>query len=357
MSDSKEEVRRVAVVRNAFVIVTKWPTRQKSKTRLAKSIGDDLALNFVLAMLQDLIGYFDKEIDEYNENQLKSIQKGNNKLSIIEKFVLFTPSENKQDLLSLIEKTLATRSKEHANKTKNTNKSHKNKHTWHLLGMKNENLATSNLTDKLAGCVEDLKNPQKGLKINGSMTLIASDSLDIRMSHIIKGIEITTHDLHNKSKKKIGSNISDEKAFVIRAADGGYVQLSVPMVSKLDLKYSTKFFDNVHWSAEDTCDSQKLQLKKCGVNCIEFDEILMDVDEIKDWIVLCKKFGIDWNKMKMSNNKNSNDENDKKAMEIEDLKENEIKKEIMIDYQKCFPTVYTLLMNEVMSNAQLQGVY
>ena len=323
-SESKDSSSKSITVRNAFVVVTKWPTEKKSKTRLAAHIGDKLAVNFVRTALQDLIVYFSKEIKKLNK--LHARKKTN---IVFEKFVLFTPNKNRDDLLNLIENGLKEFETELSN-------------DWNLIAMKNENMKTSNLTDKLNCCFDDLYSNK--YNINGSITCIASDSFDIRLSHLNLCL------LHS----------NNHRAYIIPAIDGGYVMLSCPYLDATNIIYknarndkngNVKIFNNVHWSSNDTCISQIEAFKNCGIDCVKSKEILMDIDEIDDWIILCNRFGIDW---KQSQNKNNNNENDDDVKD--DAKENEqVSKETILDYRWCFPKTFRLIAKQV-QHAQVNNV-
>ena len=87
------------------------------------------------------------------------------------------------------------------------------------------------------------------------------------------------------------------------------------------------------WSNEKTCQSQIAQIKKCGIEIVEADEILEDVDEMEDWLRLCTNFGIKWNK----------DTTNGTIKDIDDEKESDDKAKYD-DYRQNFPRVSALLL-------------
>eukprot|EP01084_Bolivina_argentea_P249956 418598_1 len=261
LTEEKSEFKQE--IKNAFVIVTKWPTKGKSKTRLSKSIGSDFAIEFSFCALKDLLLYY---------SQLPHT-----------KFVLFAPKDNKPKFESLLKQLQLTAK-------------------YHLIPMIDSNMKTSNLGNKLSGCIQDIQS--NSYNINGSICFIGSDCLELRIKNIITANNYTHSNKNN--------------AYIIPANDGGYVMIDLPP------NVSPKVFDNVLWSHEKTCESQIASIQKCGINVIKSDLILADVDDIQDWFRLCNNFGILWEKQ-MDDNKNC------------------IDNEMSIDYNKCFANVSALL--------------
>ena len=85
-------------------------------------------------------------------------------------------------------------------------------------------------------------------------------------------------------------------------------------------------FDNVLWSNEKTCDSQITAIRKCNINVVKSKKVFADVDEMEDWLRLCRNFGHQW------------DEND-------DVNRNQ--RQNILDYNSCFPNVTALLLKAV----------
>ena len=159
---------------DAFVIVTKWPTKGKSKTRLSKVIGEDLAIDFSLCALKDLLIYYSKTPRN--------------------KFLLFAPKDAQFKFEALL-------------------KEMELHNEYSLVAMRDSNLKTSNLGHKLSGCVEDIR--AKPYSINGSICFIGSDCLELRIEYILKASQYT------QSK-------DNKTAYIIPACDGGYVLLDLP---------------------------------------------------------------------------------------------------------------------------------
>ena len=266
-----------SLINNAFVIVTKWPTKGKSKTRLSACIGADLAIEFSLSALKDLLLYYCK-------------------LSDHKKFLLFAPKDAESKFKSLLNEINLM-----------------NNNEYNLVCMRDSNLKTSNLGNKLSGCIQDLR---KEYNINGSICFIGSDCLELRIKNIMNAKKYT--------------NLKN--AYIIPANDGGYVMIDLPSNA------SHKVFDNVLWSNQKTCQSQIEQIKKCGINCIKCEQILADVDEMQDWLRLCDNFGIKWNNNKHSDNDKHKHIDDKKSKSVESDKSR------INDYRKLYPHVAALLL-------------
>lgn len=161
---------------NAFVLVTKWPTKGKSKTRLSKCIGADLAISFALSALKDLLIYYAKLPHK--------------------KFLLFAPKQAQSNFEQLL-KELNLTNKE-----------------YNLVPMRDSDLKTSDLGGKLSGCIEDIRN--KPYNIDGSICFIGSDCLELRRDNILT------------ANKYTNSKQDKDYAYIIPANDGGYVMVDLP---------------------------------------------------------------------------------------------------------------------------------
>lgn len=244
--------------KDAFVVVTKWPTKGKSKTRLSKCIGPDLAIDFSLCALKDLLLYFSTLPHS--------------------KFLLFAPRSAEQRLLSLLTEIGLTNNE------------------YHLVPMRDSNLSTSNLGDKLSGCLLDIRSAP--YFIQGTTCFIGSDCVELRHHHI------NTADTHTHCTEK-------ETSYIIPAEDGGFVLIDLPAMA------SPKVFDNVQWSTANAAESQMAAIEKCGIKAVKSDKVLADVDEMEDWLRVCGHFGIDWNGKSNSHVLNGD----------------------VHDYMRCFPKV------------------
>ena len=225
--------------KDAFVVLTKWPTFGKSKTRLAKTIGNDVALQFVFACLLDLLKLFDKLPNN------------------IQKFICYAPTKCKDKLETFLNDNGLS--------------------GYTLLPMVNQNLLTSNLGDKLNGMIKDL---QHKYSINGCISVIGSDCIELKMEYIMDGFNVC----RNVNDKNDYRNIH-----IIKAVDGGYVSICLPP------NYNGNIFYNIRWSTENTCSDQIKQIQLCQYNAVTHNKILNDVDEINEYITLYNDFGIQYN--------------------------------------------------------------
>lgn len=89
------------------------------------------------------------------------------------------------------------------------------------------------------------------------------------------------------------------------------------------------------WSNEKTCQSQIAQIKKCGIEVVKSEEILEDVDELEDWLRLCKNFGIIWNKNSKIGVADDANNDEKQPEEIKHYE----------DYRQNFPRVSAILQD------------
>ena len=160
--------------KDAFILVAKWPTKGKSKTRLSNGIGSELAVEFSFCALKDLLLYY---------STLPHT-----------KFLLFAPRDARLKFESLLKEINLVN----------------NEYT--LIPMRDSNLKTSNLGSKLSGCIEDIRSSP--YYINGSICFIGSDCLELRR----KDIEIANKYTHSK----------EQSAYIIPASDGGYVLIDLP---------------------------------------------------------------------------------------------------------------------------------
>mmetsp|Transcript_30729 Transcript_30729/g.49948 ORF Transcript_30729/g.49948 Transcript_30729/m.49948 type:complete len:288 (-) Transcript_30729:113-976(-) len=216
---------------DAFVIVTKWPTKGKCKTRLSKSIGTEMATDFALCALKDLMLYF-RELPR-------------------QKFILFAPKDAKSNFEALMKELKLAHNE------------------YGLVPMRDSNLCTTNLGYKLAGCVRDLRSAPH--RISGRICFVGSDCLELRRHHI----DTPRDEDHGKAR-------------IIPAVDGGWVLTDMPSHAPC------KIFDNVLWSNEKTCESQIAQIQRCGVQVVKDKLTFQDVDEYEDWVKLCSHFGVEW---------------------------------------------------------------
>eukprot|EP01084_Bolivina_argentea_P121237 214862_1 len=215
-------------LKHAFVLVTKWPIKYKSKTRLSKSIGAELATTFSLNLLMDLLIYY-----------------GSNKEINRIKFILFAPKKCQPLFENLLKKLNLS-------------------HIWNLLPMQNDDIMTSDLGDKFASCMTDIRKNYPFV-INERIMFVASDCIELKSSHI-------------------NYNYNDKDAFIIQSEDGGYVCLDLPYNAPIEV------FSNVIWSSNKTSQSQINAISKCGIKTIKSSNVISDIDELHDWIRVCNLF-------------------------------------------------------------------
>ena len=93
---------------------------------------------------------------------------------------------------------------------------------------------------------------------------------------------------------------------------------------------TSKVFEDVVWSDEKTCASQMDAVKRCGVGIVRAKAELADVDEMGDWLRLCRHFGVKWKQKDCDNAKGQDME----------------KKEVTADYNQLFVNVSGTLSKE-----------
>ncbi|GAB5369401.1 hypothetical protein AAMO2058_001401300 [Amorphochlora amoebiformis] len=208
-----------------LVLVSKFPTPKKSKTRLGKHIGYKESAQFAHAGLVDLLHRF---------HEVKGLKK----------VLLYAPIEAESKFKSLLNTEQLTDS-------------------WRLLPMgggDNDPTATDlgdRLKQGLIACRRMSRNPL------ASVCFIGSDCPDITPEHLKM--------LFRRVNRARGNSAS-----ILPAADGGYVALA------LSAGVPATVFDDVLWSDPMTFVSQLQALSRNEVSSIHVGDTLTDIDNIED---------------------------------------------------------------------------
>ncbi len=213
------------------MVVSKFPTVGKSKTRLGKDIGLEQSAAFARASLVDLLERFAA-------------------MQHIHRVLLFKPASAKASFKALLREL-------------------KLQNKWKLLAA-----GSGDSGSDLGPILEEGLNSARKLASESahdwgqSVVFIGSDCIDISPRHV---------------RTLLGS-ADDRGAMVMPATDGGYVALgiggSVP---------SDKAFEKVEWSTKMTCVTQIRALNRAGASRVDVGETLSDVDTMDDLIDLSKR--------------------------------------------------------------------
>eukprot|EP00466_Bigelowiella_natans_P011614 jgi/Bigna1/141788/aug1.65_g16496 len=236
-----------------LVLVAKFPTPKKSKTRLGKLIGYEESASFALAALEDLLCRYAR-------------------LDGIQRVLLFAPTDARAKFESLLKK-------------------HRLQvfpyiESWALVPMLG---GTGDTTSSDLGCIlvqlpksyafsamlksalERVRNQIKAVKIatssgtwrKANIAFIGSDCLELSPMDI---------------RMLFGSvsSVSGWDATILPAKDGGYVALC------LGENVPSTVFDGVKWSDRTTCVSQMQALSRNGVQRVHVGDTFEDIDELED---------------------------------------------------------------------------
>jgi glycosyltransferase A (GT-A) superfamily protein (DUF2064 family) len=192
-----------------LILVAKYPTPGKSKTRLIPALGKDGATQMATAMLTDLL-----------------VQMGAApELVGVRKLLVYAPASSGTDMADLLDRTGVAKQ-------------------WDLEPMLEDAIAgarleSSDLGDKLA---EALKSAQK-VDQTGPVAFIGMDTPDLPAQVIRAGLDVAMG-------LGTAERLSSSEAFITPAHDGGYTLLVVPA------NCPPTVFKEVEWSSSRTCSSQ-----------------------------------------------------------------------------------------------------
>mmetsp|Transcript_12307 Transcript_12307/g.17068 ORF Transcript_12307/g.17068 Transcript_12307/m.17068 type:complete len:282 (-) Transcript_12307:257-1102(-) len=218
-----------------LVLVAKFPTPKKSKTRLGKLIGYEESASFALAALEDLLCRYAR-------------------LDGIQRVLLFAPTDARAKFESLLKK-------------------HRLQESWALVPMLGGtgDTTSSDLGAMLKSALERVRNQIKAVKIatssgtwrKANIAFIGSDCLELSPMDI---------------RMLFGSvsSVSGWDATILPAKDGGYVALC------LGENVPSTVFDGVKWSDRTTCVSQMQALSRNGVQRVHVGDTFEDIDELED---------------------------------------------------------------------------
>lgn len=202
-----------------LILVARFPSPGKCKTRLIPKLGTEGACAFAFAALSDLLHLYAS-------------------LSL-QKTFLYTPESARGDIEGFLRREELHRS-------------------WNI----RPQISSPDLGGRLRGALEYAQNlykDQDGNVRTASVTFIGMDCFDLNPARIEQSVAIAT----------------PTKAHVLPARDGGYVLLSVPS------NCQNTIFDRIPWSSSQTCAAQIERLVESGLEC-ELGETLDDIDEPED---------------------------------------------------------------------------
>ena len=218
--ESETEKRSYTMI---VILVAKHPTKGKSKTRLAKCVGDEMALKFANAMLDDTI---------------ERLGEGEG-----ERVLYYAP---------------ASEEKAFEERCERLNLSKK----WSLMPMPpTQDLKSKSLTDLLKHALIKVR---RGRTKENVACFCGMDSPTLSLKTILNSARIA----------------ENGKAHIVPANDGGYVLLSLPS------KISPSVFENVVWSSDTTTQSQCDQIRRLGVDVETSNNVHLDIDEAHDLALL-----------------------------------------------------------------------
>uniref|UniRef100_A0A6U2WUW6 DUF2064 domain-containing protein n=1 Tax=Lotharella globosa TaxID=91324 RepID=A0A6U2WUW6_9EUKA len=209
-----------------LVMVAKYPTPKRSKTRLGKKIGFDKSAAFARASLLDLLHRF-TPLDT-------------------RKVLLYAPLEAESLFSNLLEQEGL-------------------QHVWNLEPMTggDNDTSSSDLGDRLKCALETVRRTARKQGSVESVAFIGYDCLDLSLRDVRNLLLRVTEG-------------PEYQAAIIPANDGGYVALA------LSGDVPSTVFEGVKWSAESTCISQLQALSRDRVTRIHIGQSMSDIDEIDD---------------------------------------------------------------------------
>lgn len=202
-----------------LILMARFPSPGKCKTRLIPKLGAEGACAFALAALSDLLHLYAS-------------------LPLRKTFV-YTPEPAREDIKEFLRREGL-------------------QHSWNI----HPQAPSPDLGGRLRGALEYaqglFRQPDEDLQ-HGSVTFIGMDCFDLEPAHIQQSAAIVT----------------PMKAHILPAQDGGYVLLSVPT------NCQDTVFDRITWSSSQTCAMQIERVVETGLEC-EVGETQDDVDEPED---------------------------------------------------------------------------
>mmetsp|Transcript_24454 Transcript_24454/g.45738 ORF Transcript_24454/g.45738 Transcript_24454/m.45738 type:complete len:317 (-) Transcript_24454:294-1244(-) len=220
-----------------LVMVAKYPTPKKSKTRIGKKIGFDKSAAFARASLLDLL-------HRYTPLDTRKV-------------LLYAPLEAGSLFSNLLEQEGL-------------------QHVWDLEPMTggDNDTTSSDLGDRLKCALETVRLTARKQGSVESVAFIGYDCL-----------ELTLGDVRNLLLRVTEG--PEYQAAILPANDGGYVALA------LSQDVPSTVFEGVEWSSESTCISQLQALARDNVSGIYIGKSMSDIDEVEDLRQLKARLGSD----------------------------------------------------------------
>lgn len=127
------------------------------------------------------------------------------------------------------------------------------------------------LSSDLGAILADGARKTRALCSCEHIVFIGADCPDLPLSALVSALDVASAD----------------RAYICPAHDGGYVLLALPAAAE-----AGGSFRNVHWSAADTCESQRTALDLAGISsCL--GPTFADVDEVEDLAPLYSRLQAD----------------------------------------------------------------
>ena len=215
ITENKFEVKTVVIN-----VVAKLPKIGKCKTRLAKTIGPELTLEFADSCLSGVLDRFKHVLNEHQQWK-------------VQHRIVFWPSSDRAAYHTWLT----------ANKIDG----------WELVPVKVMDDGAGTLGDGLTGAMSRAD----------AVVFMGMDTPQLKVSELVAGIESVLDD--------------PQSAFISPAEDGGYVLLVVP-----GLNQNLDYFNQVLWSSNATFATQMKAIQKAGIQKVKVGELYMDVDTIED---------------------------------------------------------------------------
>ena len=227
-SSSSSETTRSKRGKSVLVLVAKFPSSGRSKTRLAEGIGNEKAMLFAHAMIDDTLERF-----------------GGDKLMGTERVLYFSPKDSEDAFRKKCSDVCGAEK------------------TWTLLPMPEGDLKSSSLTHLLMEGLRRVRN------MYGNDAAVAFCGMD---SPLLSA---------EVAREACEAALSREEAVLCPANDGGYVLVALPPKAPLAV------FEDVEWSSPHTLRSQQKRLEACRVP-VRIGDRFVDVDTIGDLVNIRK---------------------------------------------------------------------
>ncbi|GMI14908.1 hypothetical protein TrVE_jg6043 [Triparma verrucosa] len=222
----------------ALVLVAKYPTPGKSKTRLSAAVGSSETHNLANAFLLDtLCTLSNVELQSHTVNASQNVSK-------INKYVLYAPRSAEKKMRSLV------------NEAMDGMDPPLGRDEWTLLPMVDaDGLTSSQLTVKLKDGLEQVRSIEGD---GAPVAFVGMDSPTLTSAEVAQSLEVA----------------AKGKSYIKPAKDNGYVLIT------LSGRVDGAVFEGVRWSCDETFSSQARRL--CAFGEVVVGEPGFDIDEIDD---------------------------------------------------------------------------